>query len=68
MGGSRLETLMKGRTVWLMALGIILLLVVAAGIYYMTGGRAYSSNLDSLRTEFNKDKGKVRVLLLLSPT
>jgi len=59
---------MTDRTVWLMALGIILLLVVASGIYYMTGGRPYSTNLDSLRAEFNKDKGKVRVLLLLSPT
>ena len=62
---------MKGRTVRLLALGIILLLVIAGvsvGLYLMTGGRTYSSDLNSLRAEFNKDKGKVRVLLLLSPT
>jgi hypothetical protein len=63
---------MKGRTVWLLALGIILLLVVVVGLtvglYLMTGGRTYSSDLNSLRAQFNKDKGKVRVLLLLSPT
>jgi ABC-type transporter Mla subunit MlaD len=61
---------MKGRTVWLLAIGIILLLVVviAVGLYLMTGGRTYSSDLNSLRAQFNKDKGKVRVLLLLSPT
>lgn len=59
---------MKRRTAWLMALGIIVLLFTVFGLYFLTGGRAYSSNLDSLRAEFNKDKGKVRVLLLLSPT
>ena len=59
---------MKGRTVWLLIPGIILLLLIAVVLYYMTGGRNYSSNLDSLRAEFNKDRGKVRVLLLLSPT
>lgn len=63
---------MKGRKVWLLAVGIILLLVIVAGLsvmlYRMTGGRTYSSNLDTLRAEFDKDRGKVRVLLLLSPT
>jgi hypothetical protein len=61
-------TLMKGRKVSLLAIGIILLLLIAVALYFMTGGRTYSSNLDSLRTEFNRDKGKVRVLMLLSPT
>ncbi len=28
----------------------------------------YSSNLDELRERFNQDSGKVRLLLLLSPT
>jgi hypothetical protein len=63
---------MKGRSVWLLALGIILLLIIVVGLsvmlYRMTGGRTYSPNLDNLRAEFNKDRGKVRVLLLLSPT
>lgn len=30
--------------------------------------RRYSPNLDELRSKFNQDKGKVRLLLLLSPT
>lgn len=59
---------MKGRTVWLLIPGIILLLLVAVALYFMTGGRTYSTDLNALRTEFNKDRGKVRVLLLLSPT
>ena len=59
---------MKGRTVRLLIPGIILLILIAVGLYFMTGGRTYSSNLNTLRAEFNKDKGKVRVVLLLSPT
>jgi hypothetical protein len=63
---------MKGRRVKLLAIGIIMVLVIAVGLtvglYLMTGGRTYSSDLNSLRAEFNKDKGKVRVVLLLSPT
>ena len=30
--------------------------------------RPYSTNLDELRTAFNRDKGKVRLVTLLSPT
>lgn len=62
---------MKGRTLKLLAVGIVLLLVVVGvgvGLYLMTGGRTYTSDMNSLRAEFNKDRGRVRVLLLLSPT
>ena len=44
----------------------ILTLVVAANVF--TGGKPYSTNLDDLRKQFNSDKGKVRLLMLLSPT
>lgn len=30
--------------------------------------RDYSKNIDDLRVSFNKDKGKVRLVTLLSPT
>ena len=30
--------------------------------------RAYSTNLEELRAAFNRDKGKVRLVTLLSPT
>lgn len=46
-------------------LGIGALILVAT---VFTGGKPYSSNLDDLRSRFNSDKGKVRLLMLLSPT
>lgn len=30
--------------------------------------KTYSANINQLKREFNKAKGKVRILLLLSPT
>jgi hypothetical protein len=44
-----------------------LALLIYAG-NYMTGGSPYSANLDELRAQFNKDKGKVRLLTLLAPS
>lgn len=32
------------------------------------GPRPYSKDLDKLRAQFNRDKGKVRLVILLSPT
>jgi len=51
----------------------IIFAVVVAGaaaflVFQFTGGREYSSNLEALRAEFNRDKGKPRLLVLLSPT
>ena len=46
---------------------LFLALLIYAGIY-MTGGSPYSTNLDELRAQFNKDKGKVRLLTLLAPS
>ena len=47
------------------ALGIVLLVL---GLSVFTGGKPYSANLADLRKQFNNDKGKVRLLMLLSPT
>jgi len=43
-------------------------LVLLAPFLFSGKGRAYSSDLNELRAKFNQDKGKVRLLLLLSPT
>ena len=60
---------------------IVLLLGIVAVVsnpYLQSGERVvssavkdqkpYSTNMKELRTRFNKDKGKVRLLMLLSPT
>lgn len=46
---------------------LFLALLIYAG-NYMTGGSPYSANLDELRAQFNKDKGKVRLVTLLAPS
>ena len=40
--------------------------IVVSSVF--TGGKPYSTNLADLRKQFNDDKGKVRLLMLLSPT
>jgi hypothetical protein len=47
------------------ALAIVALIFVGT---VFTGGKPYSTNLDDLRKQFNSDKGKVRLLMLLSPS
>jgi hypothetical protein len=47
------------------ALGIVIM-VLALSIF--TGGKPYSTDIGDLRKQFNNDKGKVRLLMLLSPT
>lgn len=37
-------------------------------VYQFTGGSDYSTDIGSLKTKFNRDKGKLRLLVLLSPT
>jgi hypothetical protein len=46
------------------------LLVVAClgGYLLLSGGRHYSSDMNGLRTQFNQNKGKVRLLMVLSRT
>lgn len=55
---------------WL-KIGIVAVVVAGvAGIvaYQFTGGDEFSEDMNALRAEFNRDKGKVRLLALLSPT
>ena len=61
---------MKRKKLWLALLFIAL---AAAALllepFLFTGkARPYSSDLNDLRAKFNQDKGKVRLLMLLSPT
>ena len=42
--------------------------LLVLGLSLFTGGRPYSTDLQDLKKQFNADKGKVRVLMLLSPT
>jgi hypothetical protein len=45
---------------------LIVLLVLLTN--FLTGGKPYSTNLDDLRAQFNRDRGNVRLLMLLSPS
>ena len=56
-------------------LGIILMgLLIFVGYQFMGGKKtspaqtSYSTNLQKLKADFNADKGKVRLVVLLSPT
>jgi ribosomal protein S3AE len=65
-------------------LGVVLLTIIVLAAYpYLRGSkvtttemndntrmdeRHYSTDLKKLREKFNQDKGKVRLILLLSPT
>jgi hypothetical protein len=59
----------KRRSIRLLFTGLALLLLILIGGYLLlSGGRSYSNDLGGLRTQFNRDKGKVRLVMVLSPT
>jgi hypothetical protein len=63
----------KKRFVGSIGLGavIVVLLLIAGACSKKTSSpppASYSTDLKELRYRFNKDKGKVRLLLILSPT
>lgn len=48
---------------------VVLTIAVLVGVIILfTGGNPYSANPEDVREQFNNDKGKVRLLMLLSPT
>lgn len=59
---------MTRKRIVLIGAGVLLLALAGLVAYQFTGGRPYSSDMHALRTQFNADKGKVRLLVLLSPT
>ena len=60
---------MKHKYLWLTLLTCgVLALVFLTNFVFTRGSRPYSSDLSQLRAQFNQDKGKVRLVMLLSPT
>lgn len=59
---------MNRRHTWLLISGLIVVALIFAVYLSLSGGRSYSSDLGGLRAQFNQDKGKVRLLMVLSPT
>jgi hypothetical protein len=65
---------MKKRKIEAVILGVLLLGLAAFVGYLFIGGNKtteqanYSADLEKLRADFNADKGKVRLVVLLSPT
>lgn len=61
---------MRQKKLWLALLVIALAATVLWFEPFLFTGKArpYSSDLNELRAKFNQDKGKVRLLMLLSPT
>ena len=47
---------------------VALALIFVGGYLLLSGGRSYSTDLNGLRAQFNRDRGKVRLLVVLSPT
>lgn len=58
----------RGRTRLLVSLLVASALILVGGYLLFGGGRSYSTDLNGLRARFNQDKGKVRLLMVLSPT
>ncbi len=52
---------------WLVAL-VVLLAFGGLVAYQFIGGKPYSTDMKALRSEFNADKGKVRIVALMAPT
>ena len=60
---------MKGKRTRLLIIGLSLLVLLFLGGYLLlSGSRSYSTDLSGLRAQFNQDKGKVRLVMVLSPT
>ena len=52
---------------WLVAI-VALLTFGGIAAYQFIGGKPYSTDMKELRSQFNNDKGKVRVVALMAPT
>ena len=51
----------------LIAIAIALAILIYLG-NFLTGGAPYSQNPADLKAQFNQDKGKVRLVVLLAPS
>ena len=69
MGTKEVTHALKRRYKRLLIAPLALTALAASGGYLLLGGgRSYSTDLGDLRSQFNQDKGKVRLLMVLSPT
>ncbi len=59
---------MRRKYLWLTLLIVALAVLALFGQYIFGGGGRSYSDVNALRAQFNQDKGKVRLLMLLSPT
>lgn len=60
---------MKRKLIQTLLAVLTLAVILAVGGYlFLGGGRSYSSDLGALRAQFNQDRGKARLLMVLSPT
>jgi hypothetical protein len=60
---------MERKRARLLIVGLIVSALLSTGGYLLLrGGRSYSSDMGGLRAQFNRDRGKVRLLMVLSPT
>ena len=59
---------MKKRTALVTSILALLLSLFLLSRLFPPGRKPYSTNLSALHARFNGDAGKVRLLLLLSPT
>lgn len=59
---------MKQSSKRLLILGVALVVLILGSYLLLGGGRQYSKDMGGLRSQFNQDKGKVRLLMVLSPT
>ena len=62
------ENIMNRKYIKIIFVAVIILGIGGLVGYQFTGGKEYSHDLNELRAQFNRDKGKVRLVILLSPT
>jgi len=58
----------KRKYLWLPLLFVALAFLVLLGQFVFGGGGRSYSDVNAFRARFNQDKGKVRLVMLLSPT
>lgn len=52
-------------------IGVVAALILGFAViasFQFRGGREYDTNIADVKRDFNRDKGKVRLVVLLSPT
>ena len=58
----------KRTSIKLIVVAAVLLGFSGLAAYQFYGGKEYSTTITDLQNDFNSDKGKVRLVVLLSPT